>query len=63
MAMSDCPDCWSTPCVCGSDYKNYRIKQAANLIAAVLKYRSEEDKKEILKMAVENPDGFDYPWN
>lgn len=21
MGLSDCPDCWSTPCVCGEDYE------------------------------------------
>lgn len=22
MALSDCPECWETPCVCGYEYKN-----------------------------------------
>ena len=60
MAMSDCEKCWATPCVCGWDYRNYHKEQAANLIAVVLKYRSEEDRKEILKMAMDNPNGIKW---
>lgn len=22
MALSDCPECWSTPCECGHEFKN-----------------------------------------
>jgi len=60
MAMTDCIKCWDTPCTCGYDYRDYPIKKAANLIAVVLKYRSKEDQKEILKIAMDNPDGIDY---
>lgn len=26
MALSDCMQCWDTPCTCGWDYRNYSIK-------------------------------------
>ena len=36
MALSDCPKCWDTPCVCGHTYKNYNSKSKAQLIASAV---------------------------
>ena len=27
MALSDCIDCWDTPCVCGTEYKHWSIER------------------------------------
>ena len=27
MMLSDCPDCWDTPCTCGSGYKDWSIQR------------------------------------
>lgn len=26
MALSDCPECWNTPCTCGHEYKDWRLE-------------------------------------
>ncbi len=26
MSLSDCTECWDTPCTCGWNYRNYSIK-------------------------------------
>lgn len=36
MAMSDCPKCWETPCVCGHDYRRLSVERRISLAAAVL---------------------------
>ena len=36
MALSDCVDCWETPCVCGGEYKDYSDARKLELIKAVL---------------------------
>ena len=35
MALSDCTECWSTPCVCGHDYKHWGMSQKDELTKAV----------------------------
>jgi hypothetical protein len=32
MALSDCPQCWNTPCTCGYDYKHWSL-------AVLIKFR------------------------
>jgi hypothetical protein len=27
MPLSDCIDCWDTPCVCGTEYKHWSIER------------------------------------
>ncbi len=51
--MSDCEKCWSTPCCCGYEYKDYTIKALAKHISSVVKYRSEIEAVKILKTAIE----------
>lgn len=32
MALSDCPKCWETPCVCGHEYKEWSTQRITVLI-------------------------------
>jgi hypothetical protein len=52
MAMSDCIKCWSTPCCCGWDYKDYKPESLSKHIASITQYRSKEEAQEILKIAI-----------
>ena len=36
MAMSDCADCWETPCTCGSDYKGLSDARRLEIARAAL---------------------------
>lgn len=36
MSLSDCPDCWDTPCTCGSGYKHMSIEQRIKLVSVIL---------------------------
>ncbi len=44
MAMSDCVQCWETPCMCGHDYKDWDEKKLKELIR-VLNQQLESRKK------------------
>jgi hypothetical protein len=35
MGLSDCVDCWSTPCRCGTEYTNWRSEDIEDLIAVL----------------------------
>jgi len=40
MALSDCVNCWETPCVCGHDYKDWseeKIEKQIEMLENVLK--------------------------
>jgi hypothetical protein len=41
MALSDCPECWETPCVCGHQYQQYSLDRKIELAAAVLGIKKE----------------------
>jgi len=49
MSLSDCEKCWSTPCDCGYDYRNYSDEEFNKFIDDIskgrLKYR-EQQKEE-----------------
>ena len=53
MSMSDCPECWSTPCDCGYDYKGYGNEYFSKFISNILSYKSKEDAILILENAIE----------
>ncbi len=36
MSLSDCPECWDTPCTCGAAYKSMSLEYKIRLAAAVL---------------------------
>ena len=50
MGMSECVECWETPCSCGYGYRNYSIERTVDFLNAILKYRSDLDKSIILGM-------------
>ena len=35
MSLSDCSQCWDTPCTCGSEYKDYTLKEKEKLTKAI----------------------------
>lgn len=52
MALSDCEKCWSTPCECGWNFRNYSADHFSKYIANILQYRRKQDAKIILKRAL-----------
>lgn len=36
MALSDCPKCWDTPCLCGYEYRLWSKKGRIDLAVVVL---------------------------
>lgn len=50
MSLSDCPECWETPCVCGEGYRGYSLDRAAQLCAAVM--RAQPDQEAVYLLAV-----------
>lgn len=49
MAMSDCPECWETPCICGHEYKRRSIEyltELRNVIDKVIKEKQDVIDKE-----------------
>ena len=49
MSMSDCIDCWSTPCCCGLEFKDYTSEKLTKFIVSTLKYHPKEESIKILK--------------
>lgn len=39
MAMSDCLECWNTPCECGHDYQHWTIERLEAQIDMLAKLR------------------------
>lgn len=42
MALSDCIECWQTPCICGHGYKGWGEAQKAELVKAVQGYNTKD---------------------
>jgi len=53
MALSDCPECWCTPCCCGYDYKTYNNEYFSKFISDILSYKSKDDAIIVLENAIE----------
>lgn len=54
MAMSDCIDCWETPCCCGSDYTHWTLKRLDDQIKMLQRVRDNKEK-EIFESVVKTP--------
>ena len=47
--MSDCDKCWSTPCECGHDYRNWntgRLQNLINILTLIKKNKLSQAEKE-----------------
>lgn len=42
MALSDCIECWCTPCECGYEYRNWNKRRKDELVKAVQGYNTED---------------------
>lgn len=51
MSLSDCPECWETPCCCGYGYQHYSQEKFAEFIADILSRRPKEEAINILTTA------------
>ena len=40
--LSDCPDCWDTPCMCGHEYKDWSHDNLNALIRVLTSVRDEK---------------------
>lgn len=45
MSLSDCSECWSTPCECGREYKSWSVKRLEKLIALLQNILNKKIKK------------------
>ena len=52
MGLSDCIECWQTPCECGHEYSCWSIQRKVEQIKAIMG----KDEKEILKLLNQNKD-------
>ena len=50
MSLSDCPECWNTPCTCGYEYRNETNEELARIIVGMLLYKQKSDREAILKL-------------
>jgi hypothetical protein len=57
MAMSDCYNCWETPCSCGWDYKEWSNKRLIEQVAMLNKVIAFKELYPNIKMS-ENEKAF-----
>lgn len=57
-----CDKCWDDPCTCGWEYRNNPPKQMVEFIRSTLQYRTKEEARLILRMAIEQIDDPALPW-
>lgn len=46
MSMSDCPDCWNTPCTCGHEYKHWSLENLREMEQMLHRLIQEKKKQE-----------------
>jgi hypothetical protein len=44
MSLSDCPKCWSTPCECGHEYRDWKIDRLEEHIEMLSRVLAEKKK-------------------
>ena len=49
MALSDCIKCWSTPCECGYEYKDWSENRLRELIEVLQNVLDQKEKENNLK--------------
>ena len=54
MSLSDCPECWETPCCCGYKYRKYSKENFIEFITDILSYKSKDEAIDILIKAEKN---------
>jgi hypothetical protein len=62
MALSDCPKCWDTPCMCGYEYERWSDESILKLIS-VLKRTLDSRKNKSTKTDDEDESGMFNPFN
>lgn len=45
MAMSDCIDCWDTPCCCGTGYSDWTVKRLDEQIKMLKRVKDDKLKE------------------
>ena len=48
MSLSDCSECWETPCVCGHMYKDYSEEKLVKLMRTMVSKLDPDVKSRIL---------------
>ena len=51
MSLSNCPECWDTPCMCGEYWKDWSNDKLAEYIVSVVAKKSRQDGIIILDYA------------
>lgn len=49
MSLSDCPQCWETPCRCGFEYKDWSKEQVAEFIKKIIRYLPKDEQVLIIQ--------------
>ena len=49
MALSDCIKCWSTPCECGYDYRDWSWERIFEFHKTIVEAKIEYEKQKINK--------------
>lgn len=54
--LTDCIKCWSTPCTCGYDYRNYSIDGFTEFITGIISHKTKYEQLAILNNVLNNID-------
>lgn len=52
MALSDCSECWETPCVCGKYWKDVEKEVIIGFLVSVVARRTKEEAVSIMETAL-----------